>query len=212
MPYDISSRDYLTRARMRLADGTQEALFYAAYELRCGIEARMAQYLEVWEHVSERRKKGWRISDLAKGLEEAFSSNPRIVRWAVRDRTTNQPITFFYYTPVTDQLKRDGEKLGNYLHSKKAYNAPDDEYWAGLKAELTAIAGRLQDANTGTLLGPPLMRPNTKLADTKLELPPDSKIDEVMKAMREQELVIDVSYHDNLPVEFEAEALVWRFD
>ena len=81
MEYTISSRDYLLRARNRLREHTAQALFYAALELRCGIESRMSQYLDVWEHVSKRKKEGWRIADLARGVEEAFRLGNNIVRW-----------------------------------------------------------------------------------------------------------------------------------
>ena len=47
--YKITSRDYLSRARICLDEGSNRFLFYAAFELRCGIEARMREYLEVWE-------------------------------------------------------------------------------------------------------------------------------------------------------------------
>ena len=56
MDYRIHSRDYLQRARKRLDSGTPDALFHAAFELRCGIEARMQQYLEAQEHISESLK------------------------------------------------------------------------------------------------------------------------------------------------------------
>jgi hypothetical protein len=72
MEYRTSSRDYLLRAQERLRDGTREALFYAAFELRCGIEARMRQYLEVCDHISKKKKEGWKIADLGRGTEEAF--------------------------------------------------------------------------------------------------------------------------------------------
>jgi hypothetical protein len=44
--YGISSRDYLARARGELVSGRPERLFYAAFELRAGIEQRLHEYLE----------------------------------------------------------------------------------------------------------------------------------------------------------------------
>ena len=50
--YAIGSRDYLARARRRSSEGSAEALFYAALEVRSGVEARMQEYLEAQQHVS----------------------------------------------------------------------------------------------------------------------------------------------------------------
>lgn len=44
MTYAIDSRSYLERARKQLDQGTQEGLFYAAFELRCGAEARLHEH------------------------------------------------------------------------------------------------------------------------------------------------------------------------
>ena len=42
--YGFKSRDYLKRAKARLNEDKGESLFYAALELRCGIEARLHEY------------------------------------------------------------------------------------------------------------------------------------------------------------------------
>jgi hypothetical protein len=53
MGYGIHSRSYLKRARQRLDEGYPESLFYAAFELRCGVESRMKEYLDAQDHISE---------------------------------------------------------------------------------------------------------------------------------------------------------------
>src|SRR2546423_632457 len=115
MDYGIGSRDYLSRAKSRLAEGGKESLFYAAFELRCGIEARLQAYLHASEQISEKKKRGWRVADLARNLEKAFKLGDRIVRCAVHDKDSMLLICF-YFTPVTSQLKKAAEKLGNHLH------------------------------------------------------------------------------------------------
>src|SRR5436190_2225371 len=59
--YGIDSVDYLRRARARLDEGTCEGLFYAAFELRSGTEARLQEYLDAREDVAKHKKKGWKI-------------------------------------------------------------------------------------------------------------------------------------------------------
>ena len=43
-------------------------LFYAAFEIRCGIEARMQEYLDVQEHVSKGVKKEWNLTKLSNSI------------------------------------------------------------------------------------------------------------------------------------------------
>lgn len=66
MSYGTHSKDYLTRARQRLDEGSPESLFYAAFELRCGIEARLQQYEEALANIAKIRRAGWRIPKVAK--------------------------------------------------------------------------------------------------------------------------------------------------
>jgi len=207
MRYDITSRGYLARARERLAENTPQALFYAAFELRCGIEARMEEYLEVWEHVAQKKKTGWQIAVLGRNVEKAFSSHAKVVRWAVQDRATKKATIIFYYTPVTSQLQKAGEKLGNHLHSMKHYRSEDDKYWNDLRTDLLKTASLLEGANTGTLLGPPLMRRGTSKVDMRLEVPPGVDLKEMMKPMLKPTSV-NVTYHESLPKEIEAEAII----
>ncbi|MGI2856448.1 hypothetical protein ACRTDR_20040 [Shewanella algae] len=55
MSYGVSSKDYLSRAKELIAEDRIESLFYAAFEIRCGIEARMNEYLEVQKHISNKK-------------------------------------------------------------------------------------------------------------------------------------------------------------
>src|SRR5215469_13961894 len=105
MSYDITSREYLQRAMARIAEGSQEALFYAAFELRCGIEARMREYLEVWEHISKQKKNGWQIAKLGQDIESAFKTGDKFVRFAVQEQTSERLAICFYHTPVTTRLR-----------------------------------------------------------------------------------------------------------
>ena len=171
MDYEISSRDYLQRARLRLDEGTLDSLFYAALELRSGIEARMSTYLEGQKFVSKKLKKGWQIAKLAKGLEKAFQNNEKIVRMRFFKPEGTSPIYTLFYTPITPKLKKQGEKLGNYLHSMKKFKKSSDPSWEKLRLELESIFTELKKVNYGTLLGPPMMHKRTQRIEFKGEFP-----------------------------------------
>jgi len=211
MDYEIYSRDYLIRARQRLREGTKEALFYAALELRFGIEQRMTQYLQAWQHTSKSKKAGWRIAELARGVEQAFRLGNKIVRFAVHHIDSRALLAVFYYTPVTPTLQRHGERLGNYLHSMKSFRKGDDPWWREFREDLEMIAGQLELANRGTLLGPPLMKGRTGLVEWHLEAPPGTNPKAVLQTIRgSKRFIFDVSYLDRLPTLLEAEAQVWN--
>ena len=128
-PYNISARDYLSRALVLLETTEPHSLFYAAFELRCGIEARMKEYLAEWEHISKKNKNGWAISKLHRDLEKEFKLGDKVVRWAVHDKSSDVLTAVFYHTPVTNKLKCEGEKLGNFLHSAKIFRGSQDDWW-----------------------------------------------------------------------------------
>src|SRR5687768_16809028 len=72
MAYGTTSRDYLARAKVLRANGTSDALFYAAFEIRCGIEARLHEYLAGAAKVATVKKGLWQIRNLAREVEGVF--------------------------------------------------------------------------------------------------------------------------------------------
>jgi hypothetical protein len=212
LEYRITSREYLARAKKCLDQESVDPLFYAAFELRSGIEARMSEYLEVWDHISKKKKKGWRIAELGRNVEEHFKTGNKIVRWAVIDKESGELVVSVYYTPVTSKLRKAGEKLGNYLHSMKKYRDENDPFLGRLREELEHIYRQLAVANKGTLLGPPLLKSGTGEVDMKLELPPAVVPEELFNKTlnKGKEIQVKVSYHANFPKELEKEAHVWE--
>src|SRR5437867_3708509 len=105
MTYDVSSRGYLARARVRLDEETPESLFYAAFELRCGIETRLQDYLEAHTEALDLRRVGWRITFMGKTLEREFSSGEKIARVRVYRDDGGALIGTWYHTPVSPSLR-----------------------------------------------------------------------------------------------------------
>jgi hypothetical protein len=208
--YRNSSRDYLGRGEHLLAEGSYASMFYAAFELRCGIEGRMEEYLDVWDHIAKKKKRGWRIAELGRNVEKSFQTNNAVVRWAVSDRTTGEMIVCLYHTPVTSALQKRGEKLSNYLHSVKKYREPGDKWWETFRTELTETARQLRVANMGTLLGPPLMRKSSGQVEMNMEIPPSLDKDALVKRLLGQDLIVNISYRKALPEPVEPQAILWK--
>jgi hypothetical protein len=97
------------------------------------------------------------------------------------------------------------------MHSLKQYHTPSDVWWEDLKTELAHTAKALREANTGTLLGPPMMQRQTKRVDMRMEVPeglnPDSRMELVQRG---EHIRVNVSYVEGLPEPREPTAIVWR--
>src|SRR3990172_5764293 len=112
--YGTSGRSYLLRAQRELATGEPDRLFYAAFELRAGIEARLQEYLECQEHVPDGRKRDWQTARLGASVSQAFGVD-KVARVKIRDQRAGVTRHTFFYTPVTAELQQLGKRLGDYL-------------------------------------------------------------------------------------------------
>jgi len=161
--YTITAECYLARARARLDEHRPESLFYAAFELRCGVEARLREYLEFQDHVAKKKKKGWKVAALGKTANRTFRLGDKVARFTFLDPQDRSVLAVYYYTPVTSKLQRKAEKLGNYLHAARAFHPADDPWWQDLRALLESTYSSLKRSTRGTLLGAPLVSPAGRL-------------------------------------------------
>lgn len=195
MRYGISSRDYLTRAKRCLANSDPESLFYAAFEVRCGIEARMREYLDVQADISKKKRQGWRVAELAQNIERVFRLGEKDAVLRVRDAITTEVLFEARYTPVKKGLQKKAEKLlGAALHAAKEYRGPDSPYWAEFRVDLETAVSELEHANSGRLLGPLLLHPNKKRFDMKLESPTLEEQEAVKRLAVGAKIAVEVSY------------------
>jgi len=161
MVYHTSSHDYLERARGRFAEGSHQALFYAALELRCGIEQRIREYSSLQKQISKRLQKGWRITHLGKDLNKVFKARNMVIEFTIIDEIKGDPIIILYYTPVTPGLQNICKKLENYLHAMREYLPDESEWWQDFKWLLKRGIKGLESATKGNLMGIPLINPKT---------------------------------------------------
>ncbi len=161
MVYHTSSYDYLERAQERLAEGSHQALFYAALELCCGIEQRMREYSSSQKQISKRLQKGWRTTHLGKDLNKVFKARKKVIALTIIDETKGDPIIILYHTPVRQELQIIGEKLGNYLHAMREYQPDESDWWQDFKWLLKRGIKGLEGATKGNLMGIPLLNPST---------------------------------------------------
>ena len=200
MEYHTSSRDYLKRAKAKLKEGTPESLFYAAFELRCGIEQRMREYLEAWDHVSEKKKQGWRFPELGRTIDHTFKLGDKVARFTITSDKKDKIYGVFYYTPVSSELKEMAGRIGNYLHAFREYKPPTDEWWNETRTYLENVYVELRKACSGTLLGAPLVSPDGKMS---MPMQFDEKAAEIKELGMGGQAIMTVEYLDEYPSELD---------
>lgn len=170
--FRIDARSFLARARQRLAEfdaGRHEALFYAALDLRYGIEARLHTYVDAALRLrgeATARQKEYTATALLARLKQMNPDAERACTLAMRldDSTTTGVLVF---TPVTPRLASMHGRLGELLHAKFFRNNPA---WVisrqtegnGLQSLpdyrrfLAEVEAELAEATRGTLTGHPV--------------------------------------------------------
>jgi len=199
MPYHVSARAYLERARAQLDVATAEGLFYAAFELRAGIQARMKEYLQAQESIAQHRKNDWQLGKLGRTLEDVFQIGDQIAEVAVYDPQADEFMATLYYTPVTSELRGNGERLGELLHAMQQFRRDDDAWWQDTRDFLERICRQLATACAGTLLAPLLREPGSDKVVMRAEMFEESHREVLQKLRAGLEVFVRVQYLDELP-------------
>ncbi|HTX22704.1 MAG TPA: hypothetical protein VMD27_12725 [Candidatus Aquilonibacter sp.] len=156
MPYDTSSRAYLARAKLNFDSGRDESLFYAAYELRCGVEARLKEYIVKGQADSvSLRKIPWEIRKLAKMLAESSEiHDKRYVFVFVNPKTREKH--YAIYSPVSSKLRKIAEKLGDFLHCVDQGRVLNPLFFPRFRQLVKRGIEEMALATSGTLVAPPV--------------------------------------------------------
>jgi hypothetical protein len=155
-----------------LDEDSDASLVYAALELRCGVEARLKEYIEAINHIPRRRKKEWAIAKLGRSIETACRTDDKIMLFTIvfPEDEARLPLT---YTPVPKRLQDIANRLGDYLHAPGIDTAEGDAWHSQLKALLQEGYSLFKLATSGELIGLPLMHRPTKRLSIRILLSND---------------------------------------
>lgn len=198
--YGTHPSNYLERAKTALSKGEGEFYFYAALEIRTGIEARMKDYLKTATHISKAKKKGWEIAKLGKGIEEAFMSGDKIIQFQVLEKDSEKLKAEFYYTPVSKQAQKIAKKLGDYLHSNHRHQKMNEQWWKSFRDLLEEGVLELSRSVAGNLMGAPLFNRSNGRFEMTLESEDGPELEYIHKlAQQRDQVVLQVKYLDSMP-------------
>jgi hypothetical protein len=189
--YPIDPGSHFQRAVNLLLEGGTSHLVYASLELRLGTEARQHQYAEGWEHIPKKYRKAHHgTKDLGQALERAFKTEDQVLRLIYHFKDGHAPITL-YYMPISRELRRVCDQLGNYLHAHKwqvAYDKGDENWIDQLRHLVITGIIHLHVALSGQLLGPAMMgNQDGKRQITTMALLPEN--DETYDALKDRAIV-----------------------
>lgn len=154
--YGISARDYLKRARLNLSSDELPGLFYAAFELRCCVEARQDLYLDAQKKYRRSLPRSWQLKPKSRELDRIFASN-QIAQITIH--FDDLPDSTFHYVPVSASLLKAAQKLGDDLHCKQEHHDPDHPWWCALRDRLVETYRQAWFCCKGQLLCPLLLHP-----------------------------------------------------
>jgi hypothetical protein len=141
--------------------GTQASLIYAALELRCGVEARLREYIETIDHIPNVQKKDWAVVKLGRSIESVYRTGDKIMIFTITFPEDGAQLRMTY-TPVSKRLQDIANRVGDYLHAIKPEYIEEPGWWQKLRDLLTEACPLLKLANSGELVGLPLIHRPTK--------------------------------------------------
>lgn len=152
MDSPVSAISYLARAKELLRSGDKACLFYAALELRCGVEARLKEHAAVAVGISKTQLGHYEIRKLSKTVLDAFGLGDTFL--FIFLELVDGRVGQFSYAPVTTQLQTIAARLGDYLHAVPQDKIAADGFWEHLRSQLTEGCGLLEVACSSEVLRP----------------------------------------------------------
>lgn len=201
MDYAIAPQAYLARARERLLSERNEELFYAAFELRCAVEKRYADYLDALEYYKGQKTKTWHLSDASRKIERLWK-HPKIAKLTYIFDYNEFPT---YYTPIPSRVTRAAEKLGSLLHSQPRVRAATDGWWDSTRSQLIELYRGAWAACRGEHMAPPLWDSVTGIAHPSTMYASPATADLLIRILRSKggaRFILRVEYLDAIPADW----------
>lgn len=151
MDSPVSAISYHSRAKQLLESGDKASLFYAALELRCGVEARLKEQAAA-AGVSKTQLGHYEIRKLSKTVEETFRLGDTFL--IVSLKLADGRIGEFTYAPVNSRLQTIAARLGYYLHAVPHEELAANGFWENFRSQLTEGCYLLELACSSEILSP----------------------------------------------------------
>ena len=194
MPYGTSADSYSSRVKDLLARNNESSLLYATLELRCGVEARMKEYLDPLEHIPKAHKKEYSVVKLGKAVDNAFQAKDQIAIFTICFPDGSEEISL-RYIPVPKRLQDIAARAGDALHFPGEAKIEDPLWWHSLRQVIEEGSNWLAWVATGDLIGMPLLNRKTKQTSLRIHIgDEDQRSASLRRLVEGQEHKIKVAY------------------
>ena len=200
--YDVTAKGYLSRCAARLRENDLASLFYAAAELRCCVETKLAEYFEHYEPYRKRRVQAFKIGENAKLVRKIIAGE--VIAQITVLVEGQAPITF-YHTPVPKRLEDYCKnQIDNLRHAQVTYRPPDDPWWAETRDGLIDAYRMAWVACKGDLPLPPLWDVKTRKTHPFIVSLTDDNQEQVRSWQGKEGAIfsMDVKYRETPPSEW----------
>jgi hypothetical protein len=202
MAYSVASADYVDRMKALVDEDTPPSLIYAALELRCGVEARLREYIETIDHIPKAQKKEWAVAKLGRSIESAYRTGDKIMIFSIIFPEDGAQLRLMY-TPVSKRLQEIAKRLGDYLHAPRPNEIENPAWWQQLRDLLKEAYPLLMLACSGELIGLPLIhRPTNRLNVQVLLSGDDARSVLLPRITQGAEHTLRVEYIEPIPGSF----------
>ena len=204
--YAVTPRAYLGRCRDQIRLNTKASMFYAAFELKCAVEAQIAEHLEHLDSQAGKRIKPYKIGQNARIIQKLKIGEVIIkMIWSSQDGSL---LKTCYHTPVPDALKRYAEcVLDELRHAQHVYRKPNDDWWNEKRQGLIENYRLAWLSSRGTVPIPPLfdlskpLNGGMPLANSVVFLyPDDEEVDTWME--KDTQVNLEIDYLEEPPAEW----------
>lgn len=201
--YFTSAQSYLRRARERILEGKMESLFYAAFELRACIEARVVEYAEALPNIKGKIT-SWQLAKARLALNRAVPDR-RFTLLTIQIDGAQHTVT---HTPIPNEVWKNVGRLGDYLHYRHEFDGTDDEQLREFAELVLSVYKDAWIACKGDLIGPLLGRgkPGSKLtALIRFDSPDAHQFNKFVQAAVTdgRQVTLDIKYPEQLPSDWD---------
>jgi hypothetical protein len=200
MAYGIHERDYLDRAKARIEEGTQEAMFYAAMELRCAVEGRQDSYTKAQRrYLKSVPKVAWKIRDQGRDLQRVYSGE-LIQRLRITFESGEELELF--HVPVSNRLRQAVSNIDQYRHAQVKFRPDTDAWWTAFADRLLKLYRMTWPVLQGTLLSPAIITTDKVTGKRTVDMMGEMTTTSPIPGLVGKQSLINVTYLDAPPAEW----------
>ena len=140
------------------------------------------------------------MEKLNKAVGKFFGDTNRVTEVTISTKQNPGEKCVAYYTPVTPELIKLGQQLGDLLHARKIYIPPEDSFWKTIRDTLERAYDLLETSTKDILMGPPIWLKSKKRAGMIISSACEEETELYQKLFKKGDVIIvEIKHLDEFP-------------